>query len=181
LSNVHHRDKYGNTLLHYAKNIKIIRELLKTGLDINAINNEGLTPIMENYKDIDTLKTFLKFNPDLDKFDKNGNTLLHYCARDKLTEHSLLIYKNSDVYIKNNENLTFYDIIRSTKQYGLMYNINLPIPYNIKNEPVYCNICRENKEKHIKLSCSHKFCPNCILDWLQIDKLCPICRQCVLE
>ena len=44
----------------------------------------------------------------------------------------------------------------------------------------HCTICLENykKNKEIQtLHCNHQFHKNCILEWLSINPLCPICKS----
>ena len=48
------------------------------------------------------------------------------------------------------------------------------------NTRYFCPIC----QKHIKLyertwglECSHRFHRNCIIVWLSIKNICPVCRQ----
>lgn len=41
-----------------------------------------------------------------------------------------------------------------------------------------CNICLDNIRNEAKLdNCSHKFCRLCIVQWSQINNICPLCRQ----
>lgn len=47
---VNAKDRYGNTPLHYAarsKNVEAIRALLDAGADVDAVNDDGITPLRE--------------------------------------------------------------------------------------------------------------------------------------
>ena len=49
-----------------------------------------------------------------------------------------------------------------------------------------CSICLKDEEivdddNHIRLSCGHIFCKNCIRSWLDINNTCPYCRSEVSE
>jgi hypothetical protein len=43
-----------------------------------------------------------------------------------------------------------------------------------------CSICLEyysKKEKKVILECGHEFHKGCILEWLDKEKTCPLCRN----
>jgi hypothetical protein len=46
-----------------------------------------------------------------------------------------------------------------------------------------CSICLSfiQKSSSISLSCEHSYCKNCILNWICINKTCPVCRGVVNE
>jgi hypothetical protein len=56
-----------------------------------------------------------------------------------------------------------------------------------EEEPVACGICLENVPRHRKtsLECGHKFCPDCIKEWLIENNFkyatCPCCRTQVTK
>lgn len=43
-----------------------------------------------------------------------------------------------------------------------------------------CSICMESKGGKIRLDCGHMFHKKCLLEWLKINKSCPICRSVIL-
>jgi len=56
----------------------------------------------------------------------------------------------------------------------------LPGSPSINVDP--CSICLESfviSDKSITLRCGHKYHTHCIIDWLQRDNICPLCRQVV--
>jgi len=45
-----------------------------------------------------------------------------------------------------------------------------------------CSICLDkNNEEWCSIPCDHKFHKECVLQWLEINKTCPICRKALLE
>ena len=40
-----------------------------------------------------------------------------------------------------------------------------------------CNICLDSIKSPYELKCGHDFCKVCITNWLQVQKVCPICRE----
>lgn len=42
-----------------------------------------------------------------------------------------------------------------------------------------CSICLENFDYPKTLTCTHKYCFTCILQWYYIQKTCPECRRCI--
>lgn len=52
-----------------------------------------------------------------------------------------------------------------------------------QQEQEQCTICRcefENGDRVKGLPCSHVFHPDCIIQWLKVSKMCPICNQEVI-
>ena len=44
-----------------------------------------------------------------------------------------------------------------------------------KNESIICPICTETTTEIGETKCGHKFCYNCIEEWLKENKKCPVC------
>ena len=41
-----------------------------------------------------------------------------------------------------------------------------------------CNICLEGISESAQLNnCRHRFCKRCIMEWANINTVCPLCRQ----
>ena len=45
------------------------------------------------------------------------------------------------------------------------------------DEPMCLITYQKLTEHHIKLSCNHSFCVECIDKWLTINKKCPLCNK----
>lgn len=39
-----------------------------------------------------------------------------------------------------------------------------------------CSICYEEMTQPVKLSCSHMFCEECVTEWFDRERSCPLCR-----
>ncbi len=107
-------DENGNTLLHYAamgESIEIFSLLLSYGLNINAQNNWGLTPLMVHLTscnlDFAMVQAIIESGTDPNIKDEDGCTALHvastYC--DAFIVH-LLIDNNFDINAQNNDGKT---------------------------------------------------------------------------
>ena len=69
-------DAHGNTLLHKeGVSAAMLEALLAAGLDINAKNDEGRTPIF--FASDDVLQAFIDHGADVKVADSQGNSLLH--------------------------------------------------------------------------------------------------------
>ena len=45
----------------------------------------------------------------------------------------------------------------------------------IINQEEICCICLENISSPFKTNCNHLFCEECLEDWLEENKKCPVC------
>ena len=55
---------------------------------------------------------------------------------------------------------------------------------NIMQEEELCSICCVEYDKNEpvkKLKCGHFYHPQCIMQWLQINRTCPVCRRDQME
>ena len=86
-----------DTVLHVAIKAKLsrrfVREILKTGSNVNAKNKKLETPLLcavskDYFSDPDIIRELLYFNPVLETCDKSGkSTLMHAISRDQLQRH----------------------------------------------------------------------------------------------
>lgn len=42
-----------------------------------------------------------------------------------------------------------------------------------------CSICYESMKQPVKLACSHMFCEECVTEWFDHERSCPLCRASV--
>ncbi len=76
------RDADGNTPLHLAWYSRVISMLLKAGADINASNNEGLSPLCMAISERGCSRFLLQKGADANYQNPlNGNTLFHYAVK----------------------------------------------------------------------------------------------------
>lgn len=96
---LYERDRYGDTLFHVAtiqNNISAVDTCLDYLLDasvLNIKNNDGMTPLIlavlteQKY----LVRRFVMYGADLDIYDNNFYTALHYCAEKGLADCALMI------------------------------------------------------------------------------------------
>ncbi|MBF0315665.1 MAG: ankyrin repeat domain-containing protein [Oligoflexia bacterium] len=80
-------DHEGNTTLMHAifkKDLDLVKELLRKGLDVNAKNNRGITPLMFAAKDkdcADIVDYLISEGAEVNEKDKSGNTALTFAEQ----------------------------------------------------------------------------------------------------
>ena len=105
--NINQKDRFGNTLLHYAKDKKTVEWLLNNNADILVQNNDEMLPLhLINDKDsVLLLLNKLKeknVTPNLNLTDEKGNSLLHIAAYNKNFDlFSFWVDQGLDVNQKN--------------------------------------------------------------------------------
>ena len=120
------QDFYGNTPLMYAFTYKLIEQIKilinYKNLNFNLSNLNGETSLhillknLNKYNDDDII--LLLNNTDLNIQDNNGNTCLHYIINNNLLEKYSYILETKllNIFIKNNQNISCYDLIKNDKK-----------------------------------------------------------------
>ncbi len=70
----------------YGASSEVIKVLIDAGVDVNAANDEGRTPLMKSLYDEKTFKKLIEAGADVNKKDKKGNTVLMLIASEPLRE-----------------------------------------------------------------------------------------------
>lgn len=103
------RDNDGNTLLHdFGDNLPIFHALIEKGLDINARNHKGQTPLvcMAQERPFRTIKAMIAAGADIEIRDEQGRGLLHLLAVDTETDDTrpmrMLIKLGADIHARDN-------------------------------------------------------------------------------
>ena len=113
-----HELKYNhnNTLLHFAikmKDIELAKKLIALGADVNAKNDDDITPLhcAIIQKNTELVNACLGKFEDLNVLDKSNNTLLHYAARAENMELvSSLLQRGVNIDQKNSDAKIFYEL-----------------------------------------------------------------------
>lgn len=142
-ANTEIQDALGNTALHLAineDNVEIANLLISKTNNFNLLDINGMSAfhlLIYLYKDINKIQKYnidqLVINTNLNIQDTNGNTIWHLFADTGLWYHfkSLLKYKKNNLFIKNVENITPFDIIKKTKYFDEIIGIVIDSYYNL--------------------------------------------------
>ena len=112
---VNKRDSFGHAPLHYANSVKVARILLSQGADIDARNNDGVTPLhltslktsLSEVIGLGLCKLLITSGADVNAQDNDGNTPLHDAASFAALRHiDLLLEGGANPSIQNNEGQT---------------------------------------------------------------------------
>ena len=134
----------GNSALHIAmieNNDVIANILINKTTNFNLINIDGMTPLhLLLNQSIEDLSKINKYNIDLllnktklNKQDMDGNTIWHILSIKDLwfSYKNILKTKKNNLFIKNSENLTPYDMLKNSKQFDILLNIIIDSYYNL--------------------------------------------------
>ncbi|MGL4387767.1 MAG: ankyrin repeat domain-containing protein [Brevinema sp.] len=123
-ANIHIKDKNGMSLLHFISDVETADLLIKKGIDINATNNFGSTPLhwavsQTNYN---LVLHLLEYGAEIQAQDLNGNTALHLGSVTTPEMIALLLKGRARIDIEN--------IYKQTPlQYALLNNKNEHVIY----------------------------------------------------
>lgn len=172
------QDVLGNSSLHMAilEDRPYIANILINHIkEFNNTNIESMTALhllIDDNKDIDVLRKYdtdtLLWKTNLNIQDINGNTIWHKIAKGLWVVYKdILVNKKNNVFIKNNENVTPYEIVHKVessmnkKEFDSMiidsYYNTLVIDRDYITE--WENICKK-KEKKDKEMCIKKISEN---------------------
>jgi len=134
----------GNTALHVAiieTNDIIANILINITVNFNLTNIDGMTPLHlllnQSIKDLSNIN---KYNMDLllnktklNKQDMDGNTVWHILSINDtwFNYRNILKYKKNNLFIKNSQNLTPYDMLKNSKHFDILLNIIIDSYYNL--------------------------------------------------
>jgi len=178
-ANINIQDNKGYTALMIAtkyNKIDIVNYLLTHNADLNLQNNDGDTALLIASKYLSCLskeiiKTLINHNADINKQNYNGWTALMYIAinSDKYSEYNifkLLLQNGSDMYLKNNQNLTVFQLVEI---YNNVYNTCNTLNTTCST---YALIILHNE------ICRRKTLTECKISKIVLDKLlCPRCNN----
>lgn len=117
--NVNAKNDTGQTPLHVTQNKSIARMLILKGADVNAVDDVGMTPMFN--KEADLLKILIDAGADISQRSNKGNTLLiWYSYSGYLEGIQYLVSLGSPVNAKNIDGQTAYDIAETFEHFKLL-------------------------------------------------------------
>ncbi|RLN66852.1 hypothetical protein BBJ28_00007758 [Nothophytophthora sp. Chile5] len=72
-----------------------------------------------------------------------------------------------------------YALARSFVTLGLEFGAYVPHDELMEAGSPDCSICYEAMRQPVKLPCSHMFCEECVTEWFDRERSCPLCRASV--
>ena len=72
-----------------------------------------------------------------------------------------------------------FKLVRSFVTLGLEFGIYVSLDELVEAGSPDCSICYESMKRPVKLACSHMFCEECVTEWFDHERSCPLCRASV--
>ncbi|MFH2058964.1 MAG: ankyrin repeat domain-containing protein [Pseudomonadota bacterium] len=116
---VNAKNDTGQTLLHATQNIDMVKMLISKGANVNAIDDDSMTPMFN--KDIDLIKVLVEAGANITHRTQKGNTTVMWYAYSgymEAIEH--MISLGVDVNAKNQDGQTAYDIAETFGHFKLL-------------------------------------------------------------
>jgi uncharacterized membrane protein YhaH (DUF805 family) len=114
---LHTKDQYGETPLHWAvknkSNIEIVKYLIGQGTDINAKDNNNVTPLHRATRlNVEIVKYLIEQGANINATTISGNTPLHWAAWNNSNSEIIryLISREATVNAPNNDGVTLAKI-----------------------------------------------------------------------
>jgi hypothetical protein len=70
-------------------------------------------------------------------------------------------------------------LARSFVTLGLEFGVYVAHEELVEAGSPDCSICYETMRQPVKLACSHMFCEECVTEWFDHERSCPLCRASV--
>ncbi|KAJ8566472.1 hypothetical protein ON010_g6649 [Phytophthora cinnamomi] len=70
-------------------------------------------------------------------------------------------------------------LTRSLVTLGLEFGVYVTHDELVEAGSPDCSICYETMRQPVKLACSHMFCEECVTEWFDHERSCPLCRASV--
>lgn len=147
-ANFNIKNNQNKTALHYVRNITTADFLLKKGLDINAKNKEGNTPLMTALMDnnMEIARFFIDNKADVNTQNNQGNTPLHLVTNTEMAE--ILLKQKANINTKNNQGNTalhFADNVAISKLF-IEKGANIHLNNNDGNTPLMMALIEQQRE-----------------------------------
>lgn len=158
---------FPNELINYYHK----HSIFTSDITIDIINNISISSIDSIYSILEK-PTIIKYNYS----DNNNDSLRQKFLRINHYENNLDLFKLLNTNYSNNCD-SFFNYIKN--QYN---QIDLYQQYKNKSNSNECSICYNSidNEYIYTFCCFQKFCIDCYLKWIKINKNCPICRIPIL-
>lgn len=127
------------------KNLSIALELIKKGVDVNTIGNDGKRPLHQAVVDMEEVaRELVKAGAEINVQDNDGNTPLIYACKEAKEETVLWLLKaGADYKIQNNEGETAEDI---AAERGYSRAIEL-----MESDDTLLEACRNNQKRSVQV------------------------------
>ncbi|KAJ0404698.1 hypothetical protein ATCC90586_001248 [Pythium insidiosum] len=94
------------------------------------------------------------------------------------------VFTFSYIFIKGlvlgNQGRRILQLVQSFLTLGLEHATYVSREELVESGNPDCSICYEPMHYPVKLACSHMFCEECVMEWFDRERSCPLCRASVL-
>uniref|UniRef100_K3X9N8 RING-type domain-containing protein n=1 Tax=Globisporangium ultimum (strain ATCC 200006 / CBS 805.95 / DAOM BR144) TaxID=431595 RepID=K3X9N8_GLOUD len=101
------------------------------------------------------------------------------CASKFIADIFTFAYIFTKALVLGMQGRKIFALMRSFITLGLEYGVYVSHEDLAEAGNPDCSICYESMHLPVKLSCSHMFCEECVMEWFDRERSCPLCRASV--
>ncbi|OQR97181.1 hypothetical protein THRCLA_07081 [Thraustotheca clavata] len=102
------------------------------------------------------------------------------CSSKLVADVFTLTYLGFKGYVLGGQAQKVYEVLRALISFNLEYGVYISPSELLEAGNPECSICYDTMQTPVQLRCSHMFCEECVCEWFDRERNCPLCRADVM-